>query len=123
MNAKRILQFIFVTAVLLAGCTTARIGDPRVIVDGSASGTVSVLHVGYDEIKSGSRTVDLTIRNERSSAQTVKVSVQWFANGQAFRSLLAEPRRVSLLPNEITTLHEVAPNVQQDSFRIVISKD
>jgi len=123
MNIKRILLPALAALGLLAGCATAPVGDPRVIVDGSARGTVSVLHVGYDEIKSGSRTVDLTIRNERSSAQTVKVAVQWFANGQAFRSLLAEPRRVSLLPNEVTTLHEVAPNANQDSFRIVISKD
>lgn len=112
----------FAAVALLSGCATSRIGDPRVVIDRTARGDVSVLHVGYGEIKSGSRTVDLTLRSERSSAQTIKVATQWFANGQAYSSLLSNPRPVSLLPNEVTTLHEVAPNAKQDSFRIVISK-
>ena len=121
-HAQPILAVLAATA-LLSGCASTRVGDPRVVIEPSARGVVSVLHVGYDATKSGAKTVDLTIRNERSSAQTVKVATQWFANGQSFRSLLSEPRPVSLLPDEVTTIHEVAPNAKQDSFRIILSKD
>ena len=123
MKLSKTLLTAVAGLALLSGCASTRVGDPRVVVQPSARGTVSVLHVGYDETKSGSKTVDLTIRNRRSSAQTVKVATQWFANGQAFGSLLSEPRPVSLLPDEVTTVHEVAPSAKQDSFRIIISQD
>ncbi|MGN0844007.1 MAG: DUF1425 domain-containing protein [Kiritimatiellia bacterium] len=122
MKHKQSVFAVLAAFALLSGCATSHICDPRIVIDRSLRGDVSVLHVGYGEIKSGSRTVDLTLRSERSSAQTVKVATQWFSNGQAYSSLLSNPRPVSLLPNEVTTIHEVAPNAKQDSFRIVISK-
>lgn len=123
MNVVNTLLGAVAGIALLSGCASAPVGDPRVVIEPSARGTVSVLHVGYDATKSGAKAVDLTLRNNRSSAQTVKVATQWFSNGQAYRSLLSEPRPVSLLPDEVTTVHEVAPNAKQDSFRILISKD
>ena len=117
-------SLVAVVALLVFGngCAATPVGDPRVIVDSSVRGIVSVLHIGYDETKQGAKTVDVTIQNKKNTARMITVSTQWFANGQAFHSMLTEPRRVSLLPHEITTIHEVAPNAKQDSFRITFSK-
>ena len=125
MIAKKhpLLLLVFFTGLFLVGCATPEIGDPRIILDASAQDLVSVLHVGYDETQFGVKVVDVTIRNNKNYAHTIKVSTQWFANGQAYHSILTEPQSISLLPLEVKTLHKVAPNNKQDSFRIQISKE
>ena len=107
----------------LSGCVSPQQGDPRIILQPSVQDFARVLHVNYGETKHGIKTVDITIENRRSAARAVKFSIQWFSNGQAFNTMLSEPRRISLLPNEIVTVHEVAPNAKMDSFRVIISKE
>ena len=125
MIAKKhsLLLLVIFLGLFLFGCATPQIYDPRIVLDAPLRGSVSVLHVGFDETNFGTKTVDVTIRNNRNSARMVKISTQWFANGKAYHSLLTEPHRISLLPLEIKTIHEVAPNQEQNSFRVQISKE
>ena len=121
---KSFLSPLIAVFAVFCGCVSQQQqGDPRIVLDPYMQSAINVVHVDYGETKMGVKTVDVTIENKKSKARSFKLSAQWYSNGQAFNSRLAEPRHLSLLPNEVMTIHEVAPNAKQDSFRIFISKE
>lgn len=122
---KHILSILAALAVIIGatGCTTQRVGDPRVVIDPSAAGLVRVLTVDYGETKGANPVVALSMQSTSGHTRKIEFRTVWLdPNGVALNSALSIWKPLTLQPREVGNVQAVAPRSDVSGFRMEIRK-
>ena len=124
---KHIPSILAALAVLItvAGCATRQqnIGDPRIVLDKSATGLVRVLTVDYGATQGENPVVALSMQSTSGRTRKIEYRTVWLdPNGAALKSALSIWMPLTLQPREVGNIKAVAPRSDVSGFRMEIRK-